>query len=95
LGVFNVGQNYSSLIKVNQSIKILSELDATAYVTAKVNFIETQLNQNEKTNRIRVYLNNANLKYPYWFKATRDCRNQPISGIWIKKQALVTIGTQK
>jgi Cu(I)/Ag(I) efflux system membrane fusion protein len=64
LGVFNVGQNYSSLIKVNQSIKILSELDATAYVTAKVNFIETQLNQNEKTNRIRVYLNNANLKYP-------------------------------
>jgi Cu(I)/Ag(I) efflux system membrane fusion protein len=52
------------LIKVNQSIKILSELDATAYVTAKVNFIETQLNQNEKTNRIRVYLNNANLKYP-------------------------------
>jgi hypothetical protein len=37
----------SSLIKVNQSIKILSELDATAYVTAKVNFIETQLNQNE------------------------------------------------
>jgi hypothetical protein len=50
------------LIKVNQSIKILSELDATAY--CKVNFIETQLNQNEKTNRIRVYLNNANLKYP-------------------------------
>jgi Cu(I)/Ag(I) efflux system membrane fusion protein len=81
------------LIKVNQSIKILSELDATAYVTAKVNFIETQLNQNEKTNRIRVYLNNANLKYPIGLRL-RDCRNQPISGIWIKKQALVTIGTK-
>jgi Cu(I)/Ag(I) efflux system membrane fusion protein len=64
LGSFNVGQNYSSLIKVNQSIKNFIRVRCTAYVTAKVNFIETQLNQNEKTNRIRVYLNNANLKYP-------------------------------
>lgn len=94
-GVFNVGQNYSSLIKVNQSIKILSELDATAYVTAKVNFIETQLNQNEKTNRIRVYLNNANLKYPIGLRLQGILETNPISGIWIKKQALVTIGTQK
>jgi Cu(I)/Ag(I) efflux system membrane fusion protein len=94
-GVFNVGQNYSSLIKVNQSIKISSELDAKAYVTAKVNFIETQLNQNEKTNRIRVYLNNANLKYPIGLRLQGILETNPISGIWIKKQALVTIGTQK
>jgi Cu(I)/Ag(I) efflux system membrane fusion protein len=60
-------------------------------ITRKVN-IETQLNQNEKTNRIRVYLNNANLKYPIGL--LQGFRNL-ISGIWIKKQALVTIGTQK
>jgi Cu(I)/Ag(I) efflux system membrane fusion protein len=63
-------------------------------IYCQVNFIETQLNQNEKTNRIRVYLNNANLKYPIGLRL-QGWKTNPISGIWIKKQALVTIGTQK
>jgi Cu(I)/Ag(I) efflux system membrane fusion protein len=48
-----------------------------------------------KTNRIRVYLNNANLKYPIGLRLQGIVETNPISGIWIKKQALVTIGTQK
>ncbi len=57
-GIFNVIQGYSSLIKINQSIQISSELDADAIVDAKINFIETQLNPADKTNRIRVNLSN-------------------------------------
>jgi hypothetical protein len=44
-----------------------------------------QLNQNEKTNRIRVYLNNANLKYPIGLRLQGILETNPISGIWIKK----------
>jgi Cu(I)/Ag(I) efflux system membrane fusion protein len=82
------------LIKVNQSIKNFIRVRCTAYVTAKVNFIETQLNQNEKTNRIRVYLNNANLKYPIGLRL-QGIEKPTISGIWIKKQALVTRNAKK
>jgi Cu(I)/Ag(I) efflux system membrane fusion protein len=61
-GIFNVLQGYNSLIKVNQPIRISSELSEDEFINAKVNFIETQFNSVDKTNRIRVYLNgNSNV----------------------------------
>jgi Cu(I)/Ag(I) efflux system membrane fusion protein len=36
----------------------------------------------------------TNLKYPIGLRL-QGWKTNPISGIWIKKQALVTIGTQK
>lgn len=94
-GVFNVMQGYNSLVKVNQPIRISSELDEKDYFNAKVNFIETQLNQSEKTNRIRVYLNNKNLKFPVGLRLQGIIETNPIKGIWLRKQALVSIGTKK
>ncbi|WP_040473742.1 efflux RND transporter periplasmic adaptor subunit [Flavobacterium frigoris] len=94
-GVFNVIQGYNSLVKVNQSIRISSELDKKDYFNAKVNFIETQLNQNEKTNRVRVYLNNRNLKFPVGLRLQGIIETNPVKGIWLRKQALVSIGTKK
>jgi Cu(I)/Ag(I) efflux system membrane fusion protein len=94
-GVFNVMQGYNSVVKVNQPIRISSELDEKDYFNAKVNFIETQLNQNEKTNRVRVYLNNRKLKFPVGLRLQGIIETNPIKGIWLRKQALVSIGTQK
>jgi Cu(I)/Ag(I) efflux system membrane fusion protein len=51
-----------------------------------VNFVETQLNQNEKTNRVRVYLNNRNLKIGLRLQGIIE--TNPIKGIWLRKQAL-------
>jgi Cu(I)/Ag(I) efflux system membrane fusion protein len=59
---FNVMQ--STLIKMNQPIRFSSEFDQNDFINAKVDFIETQLSETDKTNRIRVYLNNSNLKFP-------------------------------
>jgi Cu(I)/Ag(I) efflux system membrane fusion protein len=39
--VFNVIQGYSSVVKINQTIRISSELDEKDYFNAKVNFVET------------------------------------------------------
>jgi Cu(I)/Ag(I) efflux system membrane fusion protein len=93
--VFNIIQGYNSLVKVNQPIRISSELDEKEYFNAKVSFIETQLNPNEKTNRIRVYLNNSSLKFPIGLRLQGKVETNPIKGIWLKKQAVVSIGTQK
>jgi Cu(I)/Ag(I) efflux system membrane fusion protein len=63
MGCFNVMQGQSTLIKMNQPIRFSSEFDQNDFINAKVDFIETQLSETDKTNRIRVYLNNSNLKF--------------------------------
>jgi Cu(I)/Ag(I) efflux system membrane fusion protein len=95
-GVFNVLQGYNSLIKINQSISISSELNEDEFITARVNFIETQFNSIDKANRIRVYLNNNNnLKLPIGLRLQGVVKTNPIKGIWIQKKALVSIGNKK
>ncbi|MBG6110453.1 Cu(I)/Ag(I) efflux system membrane fusion protein [Flavobacterium sp. CG_23.5] len=93
--IFNVLQGYNSLIKTNQSIRISSELDENDFIDAKVNFIETQFNPTDKSNRIRVYLNNNTLKFPIGLRLQGIVETNPIQGIWLQKQALVSIGSKK
>ncbi|WP_367755273.1 efflux RND transporter periplasmic adaptor subunit [Flavobacterium sp. WC2430] len=94
-GVFNVIQGYNSLIKVNQAIQISSELDSDAIVSAKVNFIETQLDPTDKTNRIRVYLNNEKLQFPIGLRLQGKVATNAVEGIWLQKQSLVSLGNKK
>jgi Cu(I)/Ag(I) efflux system membrane fusion protein len=94
-GIFNVLQGYNSLIKINQPIDISSEFNENETITAKVNFIETQFNQTDRTNRIRVYLNNSSLKLPIGLRLQGVVKTNPTKGIWLEKEALVTIGNKK
>ena len=94
-GIFNVFQGYNSLIKANQSIRITSELDKNEFIDAKINFVETQLNATDKTNRIRVYLNNNKLKLPIGLRLQGVVKTNPVKGIWIQKQSMVSIGNKK
>ena len=94
-GIFNVIQGYNSLIKANQSIRITSELDKDEFMDAKINFVETQLNAADKTNRIRVYLNNNKLKLPVGLRLQGVVKTNAIKGIWIQKQSMVSIGNKK
>jgi len=94
-GIFNVIQGYNSLIKANQSIRITSELDKDEFMDAKINFVETQLNAADKTNRIRVYLNNNKLKLPIGLRLQGVVKTNPVKGIWIQKQSMVSIGNKK
>jgi Cu(I)/Ag(I) efflux system membrane fusion protein len=94
-GIFNVIQGYNSVIKNNQSIKITTELDKDEFIDAKINFVETQLNATDKTNRIRVYLNNNKLKLPIGLRLQGVVKTNPVKGIWIQKQSMVSIGNKK
>ncbi|MFV8326925.1 efflux RND transporter periplasmic adaptor subunit [Flavobacterium sp. ZS1P14] len=94
-GVFNVLQGYNNLIKTNQSIAITSELDENEIINAQINFIETQFNPTDKSNRIRVYLNNNKLKLPIGIRLQGIVKTNPIKAIWLQKQALVSIGNKK
>lgn len=94
-GIFNVIQGYNSLVKANQSIKITTELDKDEFMDAKINFVETQLNAADKTNRIRVYLNNNKLKLPIGLRLQGVVKTNSVNGIWIQKQSMVSIGNKK
>ncbi|KIA85496.1 efflux RND transporter periplasmic adaptor subunit [Flavobacterium sp. AED] len=94
-GIFNVIQGYNNLIKTNQSIAITSELDENEIINAQINFIETQLSPTDKSNRIRVYLNNNKLKLPIGIRLQGILKTNPIKSTWLQKQALVSIGNKK
>ena len=94
-GIFNVIQGYNSLVKANQSIRITSELDKNELIDAKINFVETQLNPADKTNRIRVYLNNNKFKLPIGLRLQGVVKTNSVNGIWIQKQSMVSIGNKK
>lgn len=94
-GIFNVSQGYNSLIKTNQSIKIATELDKNEFMDAQINFIATQFNPADKSNRIRVYLNNNKLKFPIGLRLQGIIKTNPTKAIWLEKQALVSIGSKK
>ena len=94
-GIFNVLQGYNSLIRINQSIDIFSELNEKESISAKVNFIETQFSAADKSNRIRVYLNNNTLKLPIGLRLQGIVKTNPTEGTWIQKQTLVSIGNKK
>jgi Cu(I)/Ag(I) efflux system membrane fusion protein len=94
-GIFNVSQGYNSLVKTNQSIRISTELDENDFIDARINFIETQFNPADKTNRIRVYLDNTSSKLPIGLRLQGVVKTNPVKGIWIQKQAMVSIGNKK
>jgi Cu(I)/Ag(I) efflux system membrane fusion protein len=77
-GVFNVMQGQSTLIKM-KPIRFSSEFDQNDFINAKVDFIETQLSETDKTNRIRVYLN-SNLKFPIGLRLQGIIETNPIQG---------------
>ncbi len=94
-GIFNVSPNFTRLIKANQPIRISTELAENKFINAQINFVETQLNPADKTNRIRVYLNNNTLKLPVGIRLQGFVKTNSTKGIWIQKQAIVSIGIQK
>ncbi|PJJ07628.1 Cu(I)/Ag(I) efflux system membrane fusion protein [Flavobacterium sp. 1] len=94
-GIFNVLQGYNSLIKMNQSIDITSELDEKNNIYGKINFVETQLNPTDKTNRVRVYLNNSTLKLPIGTRLQGVVQLNSQKGFWLQKQTLVSLGNKK
>lgn len=93
-GVFNIIQGQSSLVKVNQNIRIKTELDENE-IDAKINFVENQFNPSDKTNRIRVYLNNSMYNFPIGLRLEGFISSNAVQGIWLPKTALISIGNKK
>ena len=94
-GIFNVLQGYDNSLKINQPIAITSELDESDTITTQINFVETQLNQADKTNSIRVYLNNNTLKLPIGSRLQGIVKVTSKKALWLRKESLVSLGHQK
>lgn len=93
--VFNVMQGDAALVRVNNPIRFSTELSEKEYIKGKVDFVETHLNETDKTNRIRVYLDNRTSNFPIGLRLQAYIKTDAIKGIWIPKEALVNVGTKK
>lgn len=93
-GIFNVLQGYNKLIYLNQPISIYTETAENNAIQAKINFIETELDPSERTNRIRVYLNNKQ-NYPIGLRLNGIIKSKAIKGTWLPKTAVVTTGNKQ
>ena len=94
-GIFNVLQGYNTLVKIGQTIHFYSELNEKNIIEGQINFIETAFNPADKTNRVRVYLDNNNLKLPIGTRLQGRIKTKPTKGIWIQKQTFVSLGDKK
>jgi Cu(I)/Ag(I) efflux system membrane fusion protein len=70
-------------------------LDEKNNIYGKINFVETQLNPTDKTNRVRVYLNNSTLKLPIGTRLQGVVQLNSQKGFWLQKQTLVSLGNKK
>jgi Cu(I)/Ag(I) efflux system membrane fusion protein len=93
-GIFNVLQSNNTFIYLNQPITIVTETANNNPLVAKVDFVETELDPSERTNRIRVYLNNTQ-NYPIGLRLKGVLISKPIRGIWLLKTAVVTTGSKQ
>lgn len=93
-GIFNVVQRNSSFLKVNQSIYVTSEMEDMEPFTAKINHIETRFGSTDKTNRVRVYLNNNLMKLPIGLRLEGRVIISPIKGLWVNRKSVVNTGDQ-
>jgi membrane fusion protein, copper/silver efflux system len=94
-GVFNVLQGSNDLISKGSPVKITSELNRKTSFDGKIDFIETQLKSENKTNSFRVYILNTQLKLPIGLRLEASTLSGPIKGLFIQRQAFVTIGSKQ
>lgn len=93
--VFHVTQENQPYVRKDQPIRISSEMDKNDFIDAKINFVETQLDPANKTNRIRVNLNNAKLNFPIGLRLTGKVQSIPVSGLWIPQKSYLDLGHKK
>lgn len=93
--VFHVTQEKQPYVRKDQPIRISSELDKNDFIDARINFVETQLDPANKTNRIRVNLNNEKINFPVGLRLTGKVLSIPVSGLWIPQQSLLDLGHKK
>lgn len=94
-GIFNLLPTQSSLVGKGHLITIQSEIENSTEIKAKVDFIETQLSAGEKTNRIRVYLNNKFNALPIGVRLTGIIQLKASKSLYIKRESVVSIGNQQ
>ncbi len=92
--VFNISQEDQPHIKTGQTIRIFSELEKNDFIETKIDFVETQLDPANKTNRLRVNLRNEKLKFPIGLRLTGMVQSS-VPGLWIPQEALVDLGQKK
>jgi Cu(I)/Ag(I) efflux system membrane fusion protein len=94
-GLFNVLQGFNTLIHKNMPIRIQTEDKDIQAFMAKINFVETQLNSNERTNSIRVHLDNTRYHLPIGTRLRGFIQTEKVNGVFISRQSTISLGEKQ
>ncbi len=94
-GIFNILPSQNTFFTIGTPLAIKSEIENSPIIYAKVDFIETQLKADEKTNRIRVYLPNKSTALPIGARLSASLKVKALKKHYIKRESVISIGKQK
>lgn len=102
--VFNPGKSWVllnifpedvPLVKTGQTVSIIPEVAPEKKFTGTIGFIEPFFRPGSKTLSVRVYFDNSRMHLPIGSQVKSEIATDGISGNWIPKEAVISLGLTK
>ncbi|WP_312334831.1 efflux RND transporter periplasmic adaptor subunit [Sphingobacterium sp.] len=102
--VFNPGKSWVllnifsedvPLVKTGQTVNIVPEVAPEKKFTGTIGFIEPFFREGSKTLSVRIYFDNSRMQLPIGSQVKSEIETDGISGNWIPKEAVISLGLTK
>ena len=102
--VFNPGKSWVllnifsedvPLVKIGQTVSIVPEVAPEKKFTGTIGFIEPFFRPGNKTLSVRIYFDNSRMQLPIGSQVKSEIATAGISGDWIPKEAVISLGLTK
>ncbi|WP_198018947.1 efflux RND transporter periplasmic adaptor subunit [Asinibacterium sp. OR53] len=91
----NIYAGQQGLVRKGDSVTLRAEVAPDQVIWGKIDFIEPSFRRDQKTLTARVYFDNARLRLPVGSQVEATIRSAPVSGNWLPKEAVVSLGLDK
>lgn len=93
--LLNIFSEDVPLVKIGQPVTIVPEVNPDKKFEGKIGFIEPFFRQGNKTLSVRIYFDNSQMQLPIGSQVKSEIAADDISGKWIPKEAVVSLGLTK
>lgn len=93
--LLNIFSDDVPLVKIGQTVSIVPEVAPEKKFTGTIGFIEPFFRQGNKTLSVRIYFDNSQMQLPIGSQVKSEIAADDISGKWIPKEAVVSLGLTK
>jgi Cu(I)/Ag(I) efflux system membrane fusion protein len=93
--VLDIFPEQQHLVKAGNAVRIVPETSPQQNFRAKIDYVDPVFRTGKKTLSARVYLNNEDMRLPIGSRVTASIFTSSISGSWVPKEAVLSIGRSK